>query len=485
MTEDLFGAVLSAYATLSAESDYEKLLEGITRISQTLTGAGHATMTLLEGRKLKFAYSTDLEREKIRKLSVPVGEGLIGKVAQEKTPLRLKLQDTPPDSSPGVSGITVKSLVCVPMLLHQETFGTIQVINKRENVDFNETDISRLQMFANQAALAIERFCLQDRLLRESRRVHGIFEALTDGIMVVDAEGNPVIYNKAIETLFFPDGKQNYALTTYLSTLLHEDHLTGSAEVFLLKPHNLILSNRYVVVKDAHGKPAEVILSIRNITDQTGTDRRYSQFYAIMLRYSNRLTNRLKRLREPKQRRQTLAHQKDILRNLVFLTDLKSGPLRIEKENASLPGIYQSVKQPIVAKLARAGIGLQDGDFATSELKVRIEPGRFRHVFRAILKAAYKKLPHQSGSTIRLSAVRSGQRQRITAVLSGQGIDKKLTPANLEWNRQIDQVITGNTKEIDFDLAYARHIIQAHKGDLTISANDSHCTVIDFDFIID
>jgi len=487
MTDDyFFEAVLTALKAISAESDLNKLLESVSNISRTLTNALHASIALAEGEKLRFAYSTALPPERFNKYRIKFGEGIPGTVAQKQVAMTVggENSDLNLDHSQLSLEFSVTSVLCVPMILHQRTFGTIQVYNKLGGKTFSERDESRLQLFANQAAFAIEHFMLQDKLLKESRRVHAIFEALTDGIMVVDSEGNPLLYNKAIETLFFPEAKQNYALTTYLSALLSKGVHGGSAEVFLLKPHNIILSNRYVVVRDTMGNPSEFIVSIRNITDQTAVDRRFSQFYAIMLRHSNRINRKALLQKDRKKSLRLLRKAHEVLRQLVALTELKSGPLRIEKERCNIIELYSKTREFYLKKFRKARLRLADDAVSALGAQfVRLEPKRIKSVFKTLFEKALKTLPE--GGEMRCSASLCGGKIKFETIYSGKDIEKSINPTVLEWNRQVDLVISGESKSLDFDLAFTKHILHAHKGAWEIDANEPHRAIIRFDFPIE
>jgi len=369
------------------------------------------------------------------------------------------------------------------MRLQGNPLGVIQVFNKKPAPEFAPEDEDRLQMFADQAAMAIERLRLNERLQAENRRIRGIFEALTDGIMVVDPEGNPLLYNKAIEDLFFPRGKQNYSLTTYLSTLVKRGTTQAQAEVVLFKPHEVVLSNRLVVIRDPSGTPSEVVVSIRNITDQRALDRRFSQFFAIMLRKADRMLRRSRRLKGRKLRLQ-LERIIKLSRNFVFLTELRSGPLRIEKESCQFVELYKKVRTRFLGTFRKAGIDFRDEEcLLAGPCRVRAQIPLLKEVFLTLFTKARRTLG--KGGTIQSVIRHDAGRVFFTATLSGQGIREAINPECLDWNLQVDRILKGESKILDLELAFSGHIIQAHKGRVDICETGEHAVMIQFDLPLD
>jgi len=488
MTQDILNArqseiLISTWESIGAEVDLEKILSIVTHAAKLITQADHASMALVEGAKLCFVFSSNDETNQLNRLRINIGSGIPGKVARDGLARRIKnWQYDSPVSSQGSKPKNItqsRSMLCVPMLYQNQPIGTIQVFNKIGVEQFTADDESALQKLANRAAVEVERLRLNERAVKESRRIHGIFEALTDGIMVVDMLGNPIIYNKAVEELFFPDGKQNFALTTYLSNAISTDSSSGNAEVVLFKPHNLILSNRYVTLSDAAGKPSEIVVSIRNISDQRAIDRRYSQFYAFILHKAGKIVARALKSKNQQTRNAILSKQKDLIRNLLFLTSLKSGPLRIEKENCNIVDLYLRSKQKAVPGMQKKGIILEDNSIADFPPQAcRIDATRIGQVFKTLFRKACRLL--SEADKMRVIFNLNAGNFNFEVIYIGKQVMECINEESLDWNKSVDKINSGESSSLDLDLAMVGHVINAHKGHIDIKSEGDDTSKIYF-----
>lgn len=479
--------LLSAWNILSAENSLERVLEVVCQTSRALSRATWVTIALIEGNRLQYVHADGIPSTTIKSMRHDLGVGIPGKVAESGVSKRVRLSDSPVNQRSEQDSAfppTPRCVLCVPMRFQGKVIGTLQAFNKRDSDDFTQDEETDLQTFADQAAMAVERFRLNEQLLAESRRIRGLFEALTDGIMVVDPQGSPLMYNKAVEELFFPNGQQNYSLTTYLSTLIKRGTSQGTAEVVLFKPHGVVLSNRYVVLRDSKGQPTEVVVSIRNVTDQRALDRRFSQFYAIMLRKANLLLSRALKAKKSERRRRLMRRQAKLSRNLVFLTELKSGPLRIEKEPGNLVEIYKRIRNRNLRRLEKLSITLKDDGFRNGPaIPVRVQTDLFKQVFSALFVKSRHAL--SKGGEVTIEGQAKDGRARIAVTLSGIGVQEQFNPETLDWNFQVDKIIAGDSKILDLELAFLKHILQAHKGNVTIDEPTENLAVVHLDLPLD
>lgn len=66
--------------------------------------------------------------------------------------------------STSVMDLQLRSLMCVPLIAHQEIIGALYLDNRWQKGMFNTTDLNFLQLFANQVAVSIENARLVDEL---------------------------------------------------------------------------------------------------------------------------------------------------------------------------------------------------------------------------------------------------------------------------------------------------------------------------------
>ena len=133
------------------------ILESATRLSE-----GEASSLLLlrpENNKLYFEIALGSKGPEVQKFSLNLGEGIAGWVAQNNRSLVVNDVDQDQRFQSDIGrqiGFDTRSILAVPMRIRDRCVGVIEMINKRDGKPFDEDDRQWLEIFATQAALAIQ-----------------------------------------------------------------------------------------------------------------------------------------------------------------------------------------------------------------------------------------------------------------------------------------------------------------------------------------
>ena len=143
-------------AALGSTLDLNELLDLVLgRITEVME-ADRATLYLLEDGRLT---SRVTQGDQLHEITLELGEGLAGAVAQTGQPLNIQdaYQDPRFDGEwDRRTGYRTRSTLCVPMKnQHGRTIGVVQVLNKRDGT-FSDEDEALLSALATQAAVSIE-----------------------------------------------------------------------------------------------------------------------------------------------------------------------------------------------------------------------------------------------------------------------------------------------------------------------------------------
>ncbi|MDR0487350.1 MAG: sigma 54-interacting transcriptional regulator [Treponema sp.] len=144
-------------------SNFRKVHDLLSRIMESATRLSEAEASSLllmdkERQELFFEVALGSKGQEVQKFTVKLGEGIAGWVAQHNK--SLIVNDVAADKR-HLSTIaeqinyTSKTMMAVPMRIKDECIGVIEVINKIGAPGFTQEDIEWLEIFANQAALAI------------------------------------------------------------------------------------------------------------------------------------------------------------------------------------------------------------------------------------------------------------------------------------------------------------------------------------------
>jgi diguanylate cyclase (GGDEF)-like protein len=162
---------------LSAVSDLTQLLRIILERSLEAAGAERGSMMLLDEASgelvIKVVFGLpDAETE--RKINEGLiecqrfgrGEGIAGRVLQDSRPIRVDNVGEDRSFERGTSA-HVRSLICVPLHVDDETIGVINISNKSDGSPFSDEDEEILSALADQAAVAIARARLYEAAITD------------------------------------------------------------------------------------------------------------------------------------------------------------------------------------------------------------------------------------------------------------------------------------------------------------------------------
>ncbi len=157
---------------------------------------------------LWFAAASGQGADFMQSVRLIVGEGIAGWVFQQgKSVIVPDVSEDPrwSDRFDNKSGLTTRSIMCVPLQARGQTIGAIEVMNKRDG-DFDQESLQLLTSLAAPAATAIEKAGLYDqaqeeivqhRRAREARReseerLGTLLNAIPTGIVLIDAETHEI-----------------------------------------------------------------------------------------------------------------------------------------------------------------------------------------------------------------------------------------------------------------------------------------------------
>lgn len=114
------------------------------------------------------------------------------------------LDDPALNNSMSIVGLSLRSIVCVPLILKEDAIGALYVDSAARSNVFDQTDLDLLVSFASLAATAIENARLHETLVVRSRelensrsRQESLFRSLSSGLIAIDNAGVITHWNPA------------------------------------------------------------------------------------------------------------------------------------------------------------------------------------------------------------------------------------------------------------------------------------------------
>lgn len=150
-------ALLDTMAVLSSELELSRVLEAVLERAVALLDAtgGEVAIYDEETKELEVVASQDIGKDSTG-TRIALGEGAMGAVAQSHEPLIIPSYHEWLGQSVQYADVTVHSVMVAPLLIGQRLVGATAMVHSDPQRVFNEEDMRLLEMFAPQAAIAIE-----------------------------------------------------------------------------------------------------------------------------------------------------------------------------------------------------------------------------------------------------------------------------------------------------------------------------------------
>ncbi len=156
MKSELLDILVEISEAMNATSEKNDLLRQIIRTAKEYLGVLRVSVMLIHNGKLKIEAAEGLNVD-IENISIPLGEGISGKVAETGEEIIINGETT--DNSK--DKYDSQSYISVPLKTKNKIIGVLNLTNKKDNI-FNDDDIKIAKYIASQCALAVERFELAE-----------------------------------------------------------------------------------------------------------------------------------------------------------------------------------------------------------------------------------------------------------------------------------------------------------------------------------
>ncbi len=150
---------------LSSELELDKILPKVLQIAEELTGTDGGVIALLdrESNLIHYPYLHNLSPE-LADVTVPKGEGLAGEVMTTGRPVVIGDYPTYTGALPDFVKAGVTSIVAVPIVSGDQSFGALGLVSLDKAKSFSDRDVAILAGIGHQAGIAIENARLYENM---------------------------------------------------------------------------------------------------------------------------------------------------------------------------------------------------------------------------------------------------------------------------------------------------------------------------------
>jgi len=364
------------------------------------------------------------------------------------------------------------------------------------NIPTRET-IEVLEVFANQASVAIENARLFQRLAEGRDRLQAILDATRDGMLMVDTVGRIVVVNNMSRELFrvSPDQLQGRRLVDLLNLLgetsahtalldaiyevlneLAEQSTRITRETMLLSDPHRIIDRLSVPVVDASGASIGRLLVLRDVTEERDAQALREDLTRMMIHdLRSPMTNILGSLEllqdtvgehPENQQLVTLAHSSGtrllkMINSLLDISRLEAGQMPLNRQPMRWNWPVQTAQERLSAVAAKAGVTLQVS--AAPDLPEVEADGEV--ILRVLLNLMDNAIQFSSsGASVSVSANWTADRQATECRVQDHGPGIPSDYRNRVFDKFIQVPRPRRKKGTGLGLAFSRLAVEAHGG---------------------
>jgi sigma-B regulation protein RsbU (phosphoserine phosphatase) len=162
--EDL-RTLIEVSAIISSTLDFSDLMTLVMEKTKGVMGAEACSILLYDKENNKLKFDLALSKEETisdilrKRVTLDMGQGVAGWVAEHQTPLLIKDANTDSrfyQEADRLTGFATRSLIAVPLVGRRGLIGVAEILNPKDKDFFSDYDLEIFQTLSRQIAIAIE-----------------------------------------------------------------------------------------------------------------------------------------------------------------------------------------------------------------------------------------------------------------------------------------------------------------------------------------
>lgn len=468
--------------SLTASLDLDEVLTQVVDTAVELTGSEEGSLLILDedSGELYMRAARNFQDEFVQTFRLPISDTLAGDVVRtgkpvlldEKSPQKIK------------TSYLVKTLIYVPLKVHDRVIGVLGVDNRESERSFNSQHVTLVSALADYAAIAIENARLFSSTEIERSKLKAILTRIEDGVIVVDPEGKVILVNRVARNLF-ELADQEVAMKPIEEVFKDEqllDLLRNGHETFPYRSE-LELDDQRVIDTQLNFVPdVGITVTMHDVTYFKELDRIKSEFVSTVshdlrspltailgyVELLERVGPLNERQRSFVQRVQaSVRNITELINDLLDLGRIESG-FDERYVVLSLPNVIQYSVESIKGRLIEKNLTLSV-DVADDLPKVVGDSVRLRQVFDNLLGNALRYTP--TGGEISIIAREENDQIIMQVIDNGVGIPASDRPHIFDKFYRASNVVENITGS-GLGLAIVKSIVENHQGRVWVDSSE-------------
>lgn len=199
-------ALLDVSKAINSTLDLDEILKRVMKHAIELLNAERGFLMLLDDeQQLKIRIAHNINKESLDNADdLAISRSVANRVATKgQSEYTSNAQEDPRYShQKSVVALNLRFIICVPLKIKEKVIGVCYLDNQTRAGLFGKSDLHLFELFAEQAAIAIENAKLYGRLLSLTRYNENVVNKTPVGICVVDDQFRVITFNMAAESIF-------------------------------------------------------------------------------------------------------------------------------------------------------------------------------------------------------------------------------------------------------------------------------------------
>lgn len=409
-------------------------------------------------------------------------------------------------------GLGMWQVVSLPLRVREDLLGRLYVFRVRGGT-FSANERSLLQMFADQAAIAVYNAQLYQDLITEKRRLDAVLEFSADGVVIMDAAHRIMTFNHALVQMTGIAAADALGKTfedvivlgnRRAGMLLSEAEangwpLTGAALPLLVEADILRAGGKpvsaeiyFTALIDRDGKLANIIADVRDISRFREADAMKSTFMSVV---SHELKTPVALIKgySSTLNRQDAKWDEEVVRNGLHVIEEESDRLAkliddlLDASRVEAGGLKLIPVELDIDALARDVVRKMQPQLKTHRLiadlpidlpLVHADESRITQVLRNFITNAVKYSP--DGGEVRIGSHVTPREVVISVADQGSGIPPDEQKNLFTRFYRADNALTRKTQGAGLGLYLCKAIIDAHNGRIWVESDGKSGSTFSF-----
>ncbi len=269
--------------------------------------------------------------------------------------------------------------------------------------------------------------------------------------------------------------------TTQLANSLHQIRRRLSEDMMELQEKSVTLVRAYKEIKDSHAKLTELNREKSNLIATISHELR-SPLTSINGYAKVILDGDTGRINDTQKQFLTIVadsadRMSRLVDNLLDLSRLESGKVRMEMGNVRIEDIVLKVEQNFGREIGEKEIRLRN-DFSDELPPVYADPNRIEAVVGNLLANAIKFTP--SGGRITVQAKNGDNKVKVSVIDTGIGIPREEQPRIFDQFYRVENFFNGGTVGSGLGLSIAKSIVERHGGTIGVKSEPGKGSIFTF-----